>query len=91
MADQKMSLTSIRTRFQLHEPELQDPGTIRLHSTPVQAHVCVPEENLSSDLSIELSVHEENLSLHHSLSLEDEEDEDEEELPSFLKQSSTSE
>lgn len=39
----------------------------------------------SSDLSIELSVQEDKLPLTHTLSLEDEE-EDEEELPSFLQQ-----
>ncbi|XP_062848935.1 PWWP domain-containing DNA repair factor 3A [Trichomycterus rosablanca] len=69
---QKPPFTSIRTRFELHEPDLQEP-----------------EVNLSSDLSIELSLQEENVSLNHSLSLEEDEEEDEEEeLPSFLKQTS---
>ncbi|MCI4377767.1 hypothetical protein PGIGA_G00207070 [Pangasianodon gigas] len=60
----------IRTRFVLQDSEHHEP-----------------EETLSSsDLSIELSVQEDKLSLTHALSPEDEEDEEDEELPSFLQQ-----
>ncbi|KAL7879351.1 hypothetical protein SRHO_G00016050 [Serrasalmus rhombeus] len=65
----------VRPRFELHDSELQEP---ELKET---------EQNLSSDLSIELSLMEEPEMINHSLSLqEDEEEEDEEELPSFLEQ-----
>ncbi|XP_017580977.1 PWWP domain-containing DNA repair factor 3A [Pygocentrus nattereri] len=65
----------VRPRFELHDCELQEP---ELKET---------EQNLSSDLSIELSLMEEPEMINHSLSLqEDEEEEDEEELPSFLEQ-----
>ncbi|KAL7876736.1 hypothetical protein AOLI_G00116990 [Acnodon oligacanthus] len=67
----------VRPRFELHDPELQEP---ELKET---------EQNLSSDLSIELSLMEEPEMINHYLSLqeeEEEEEEDEEELPSFLEQ-----
>ncbi|KAM9501589.1 uncharacterized protein Hap1MRO34_012260 isoform 2-T2 [Clarias gariepinus] len=58
----------IRTRFVLHDSEQLEP-----------------EDALSSsDLSFELSIQEDNLSLTHSLSLE-EDDEEDEELPCFLQ------
>ncbi|XP_027009400.1 PWWP domain-containing DNA repair factor 3A isoform X1 [Tachysurus fulvidraco] len=57
----------IRTRFVLEDSEHQD----------------TEETTSTSDLSVELSVQEDKLSLTHSLSEEDEEDE---ELPSFLQQ-----
>ncbi|GAA6075758.1 PWWP domain-containing DNA repair factor 3A isoform X1, partial [Tachysurus ichikawai] len=57
----------IRTRFVLEDSEHQE----------------TEETTSTSDLSIELSVQEDKLSLTHTLSEEDEEDE---ELPSFLQQ-----
>ncbi|XP_076012313.1 PWWP domain-containing DNA repair factor 3B isoform X2 [Genypterus blacodes] len=59
-----------RPRFELNQPDVteQDRGS-------------QDESLLSSDLSIELSHHEELL---HSLSFQEEEDEEDEELPSFL-------
>ncbi|KAF7706034.1 PWWP domain-containing DNA repair factor 3A [Silurus meridionalis] len=60
----------IRTRFVLQDSE---------HHEPEETHS-------SSDLSIELSVQEDKLSLTHTHSLEDDDEEEEEELPSFLQQ-----
>ncbi|XP_022533709.1 PWWP domain-containing DNA repair factor 3B [Astyanax mexicanus] len=72
---QEQSADRVRPRFQLHESELQDPDLQE------------PDEDLSSDLSIELSLREEPDAINHSLSLQEEDEEDdEEELPSFLQQ-----
>lgn len=46
---------------------------------------------MSSDLSIELSLQEELQPLYHSLSLQEEDQDNEEELPSFLQQDNQSE
>ncbi|XP_036452884.1 PWWP domain-containing DNA repair factor 3A [Colossoma macropomum] len=69
----------VRPRFELHDSELQEP---ELQEPELQE----TEQNLSSDLSIELSLMEEPEMINHSLSLQEDEEEDEEELPSFLEQ-----
>lgn len=76
MDNREQSADRVRPRFEPHESEFQDP------------ELQVPDEDLSSDLSIELSVREEPEAITHSLSLQEEEEdeEDEEELPSFLQQ-----
>lgn len=52
----------------------------------------LPDQNMSSDLSIELSLQEKHHPLNNSLFMEEEEDlDDDEELPSFLQQDNKSE
>ncbi len=52
----------------------------------------LPDQNMSSDLSIELSLQEKPHPLNNSLFMEEEEDlDDDEELPSFLQQDNKSE
>ncbi|KAI4894940.1 hypothetical protein NFI96_015621 [Prochilodus magdalenae] len=64
----------VRPRFELHDSELQEPESKDT------------EQNVSSDLSIELSPLKEPEMINHSPSFQDDEEEDEEELPSFLQQ-----
>lgn len=49
------------------------------------------DQTMSSDLSIELSLQEEPHPLNHSVLMQEEDQDDDEELPSFLKQDNKSE
>lgn len=49
------------------------------------------DQTMSSDLSIELSLQEEPHPLNHSDLMQEEDQDDDEELPSFLKQDNKSE
>ncbi|XP_066537854.1 PWWP domain-containing DNA repair factor 3A isoform X2 [Hoplias malabaricus] len=67
------------------EPQNSTANRVRARFVLHDSELQDPELNSSSDLSIELSLREESEVTNHSLSLQEEE-EDEEELPSFLQQ-----
>ncbi|XP_016303833.1 PWWP domain-containing protein MUM1L1-like isoform X2 [Sinocyclocheilus anshuiensis] len=73
------------------EPSIETPPPNKAHFETQVSEPQVSDQNMSSDLSIELSLQEEPHPLNNSLFMEEEEeeedlDDEEEELPSFLQQ-----
>ncbi|XP_026060921.1 proteoglycan 4-like isoform X2 [Carassius auratus] len=69
------------------EPAVEPPSPNEAHITNQMPEPQESDQNMSSDLCIELSLQEKPHSLNHSLLVEEDDlDDDDEELPSFLQQ-----
>ncbi|XP_051990608.1 PWWP domain-containing DNA repair factor 3A-like isoform X2 [Xyrauchen texanus] len=67
------------------EPSVEMPPSVRPFLKTQETKPQESDQNMSSDLSIELSLQEEPYPLNKSLLQEEDQDDDEEELPSFLQ------